>query len=134
MTVMTCISVCSVKQQGLYQRSGNPWPPFRIPALPNTAYLGMNKLLHCRTLHGMLFTLLYKVCRDYPRRKVPSSISWSLYIHGAAIKKTPLHNVHYRHHGFEISCQIFGMFPEIVHRLQYWFYLLHFSTSDKMEV
>ena len=57
--------VCSIKQQGLYQRSGNPWPPFRIPNLPHSAYLGLNKLLHCRTMHGVLFTLLYKVCVNY---------------------------------------------------------------------
>jgi len=61
--------VCSIKQQGLYQRSGNPWPPFRIPNLPHSAYLGLNKLLHCRTMHGVLFTLLYKVCGDNPRGK-----------------------------------------------------------------
>jgi len=54
--------VCSVKQQGLYQHSGNPWPPFRIPVLPHSAYVGLNKLLHCRTMHGVLFTLLHKVC------------------------------------------------------------------------
>jgi len=57
----------SVKQQGLYRRSGNPWPPFRIPSLPHGAYLGLNKLLHCRTMHAVLFTLLYKVCADHWR-------------------------------------------------------------------
>jgi len=64
--ITICVFVRSVKQQGLYQRSGNLWPPFRVPNLPHSAYLNLNKLLHCRTMHGVLFTLLYKVCENYP--------------------------------------------------------------------
>jgi E3 ubiquitin-protein ligase UBR3 len=60
-----------VKQQGLYRRPGNPWPPFRIPSLPHCTMTGLNRLLHCRTMHGLLFTLLFKAVNQ---KTIPESI------------------------------------------------------------
>ncbi|XP_063285782.1 E3 ubiquitin-protein ligase UBR3 isoform X4 [Pelobates fuscus] len=52
-----------LKQTG--RITGNPWPPYkkRSPLHPN--YRGLMRLLHCKTLHIVLFTLLYKVLMDH---------------------------------------------------------------------
>lgn len=52
---------CSVKQHKLFKGSSNVWPPFRIPGPLHPAFIGLTKLLHCRTMHGLIFILLYKV-------------------------------------------------------------------------
>ncbi|KAI0233528.1 E3 ubiquitin-protein ligase UBR3 [Lamellibrachia satsuma] len=51
-----------VRQNGLYKGTDSPWPPFRLPGRIHPAYIGLRRLLHCRTMHGLLFTLLHKVC------------------------------------------------------------------------
>ena len=51
----------SLKQKNLYKGKGSPWPPFRIPGEVHPAYNSVRKLLHCRTMHGLIFTLLHQV-------------------------------------------------------------------------
>ncbi|KAJ3592561.1 hypothetical protein NHX12_007688 [Muraenolepis orangiensis] len=52
-----------LKQSGV--DSTNPWPPYkeRTPLRPE--YRGLVKLLHCKTLHIVIFTLLYKIWMDH---------------------------------------------------------------------
>lgn len=49
----------SLKQSGIH--SGNPWPPYKERTPLHPCYKGLIKLLHCKTLHIVIFTLLYKV-------------------------------------------------------------------------
>lgn len=49
----------SLKQSGKFP--GNPWPPYKKRTPLHPSYKGLMRLLHCKTLHIVLFTLLYKV-------------------------------------------------------------------------
>ncbi|XP_069111047.1 E3 ubiquitin-protein ligase ubr3-like [Argopecten irradians] len=49
-----------VRQNGKYSGKTPPWPPFKPPGEVNPAYKDMFKILHCRTLHAFLFTVLHK--------------------------------------------------------------------------
>ena len=51
----------SVTNKKLYEGSSSPWPPFRLPTAMLSVYNGLRKLLHCRTMHGLIFVILYKV-------------------------------------------------------------------------
>ena len=51
----------SLKSTGKYKGSKAPWPPLRIPGPIHAAYTGLRRLLHCRTMHSLIFTILYKV-------------------------------------------------------------------------
>uniref|UniRef100_A0A8C6V8X7 E3 ubiquitin-protein ligase n=1 Tax=Naja naja TaxID=35670 RepID=A0A8C6V8X7_NAJNA len=48
-----------LKQSGKVH--GNPWPPYKKRTHLHPSYKGLMKLLHCKTLHIVLFTLLYKL-------------------------------------------------------------------------
>uniref|UniRef100_A0A8D0C5S4 E3 ubiquitin-protein ligase n=1 Tax=Salvator merianae TaxID=96440 RepID=A0A8D0C5S4_SALMN len=52
-----------LKQSG--KCHGNPWPPYKKRTLLHPSYKGLMKLLHCKTLHIVLFTLLYKMLMDH---------------------------------------------------------------------
>lgn len=49
----------SLKQSGIH--TGNPWPPYKERTPLHPCYKGLIRLLHCKTLHIVIFTLLYKV-------------------------------------------------------------------------
>ncbi|XP_069053181.1 E3 ubiquitin-protein ligase ubr3 isoform X3 [Lepisosteus oculatus] len=53
-----------LKQSGIF--SGNPWPPYKERTPLHPCYKGLIRLLHCKTLHIVLFTLLYKISADHP--------------------------------------------------------------------
>ncbi|KAK2143057.1 hypothetical protein LSH36_882g00050 [Paralvinella palmiformis] len=53
-----------VKNQGLYKGTTTPWPPFRLPGPIHTDYMMLRKILHCRSLHAILFTIFYKALND----------------------------------------------------------------------
>ncbi|XP_077128859.1 E3 ubiquitin-protein ligase UBR3 isoform X1 [Ranitomeya variabilis] len=44
---------------------GNPWPPYKKRTPLHRSYKGLMRLLHCKTLHIVLFTLLYKILMDH---------------------------------------------------------------------
>uniref|UniRef100_UPI003590070B E3 ubiquitin-protein ligase UBR3 isoform X3 n=1 Tax=Myxine glutinosa TaxID=7769 RepID=UPI003590070B len=44
---------------------GNPWPPYRERPPLHPQYQGLLRLLHCKTMHIVLFTLLYKILMDH---------------------------------------------------------------------
>ncbi|XP_041933133.1 E3 ubiquitin-protein ligase ubr3 isoform X1 [Alosa sapidissima] len=46
--------------------SGNPWPPYKERTPLHSCYRGLVRLLHCKTLHIVIFTLLYKIWMDHP--------------------------------------------------------------------
>ncbi|XP_028846793.1 E3 ubiquitin-protein ligase ubr3 isoform X4 [Denticeps clupeoides] len=52
-----------LKQSGLH--SGNPWPPYKERTALHPCYEGLVRLLHCKTLHIVIFTLLYKIWMDH---------------------------------------------------------------------
>ncbi|KAG8432417.1 hypothetical protein GDO86_016896 [Hymenochirus boettgeri] len=52
-----------LKQAGRF--SGNPWPPYKKRTPLHPSYKGLTRLLHCKTLHIVLFTLLYKILMDH---------------------------------------------------------------------
>uniref|UniRef100_A0A8C3GB78 E3 ubiquitin-protein ligase n=1 Tax=Cyclopterus lumpus TaxID=8103 RepID=A0A8C3GB78_CYCLU len=53
-----------LKQAGIH--TGNPWPPYKERTALHPCYKGLIKLLHCKTLHIVIFTLLYKIWMDHP--------------------------------------------------------------------
>ncbi|XP_053295045.1 E3 ubiquitin-protein ligase ubr3 isoform X1 [Pleuronectes platessa] len=53
-----------LKQSGIH--TGNPWPPYKERTPLHPCYKGLIKLLHCKTLHIVIFTLLYKIWMDHP--------------------------------------------------------------------
>lgn len=57
--LMVSFSSSSLKQSGIH--TGNPWPPYKERTPLHPCYKGLIKLLHCKTLHIVIFTLLYKV-------------------------------------------------------------------------
>ncbi|XP_075465223.1 E3 ubiquitin-protein ligase UBR3 isoform X3 [Ascaphus truei] len=52
-----------LKQIGRFP--GNPWPPYKKRTPLHHSYKGLTRLLHCKTLHIVLFTLLYKILVDH---------------------------------------------------------------------
>uniref|UniRef100_A0A803T6Q2 E3 ubiquitin-protein ligase n=1 Tax=Anolis carolinensis TaxID=28377 RepID=A0A803T6Q2_ANOCA len=52
-----------LKQSGKVH--GNPWPPYKKRTDLHSSYKGLMGLLHCKTLHIVLFTLLYKILMDH---------------------------------------------------------------------
>ncbi|XP_055005615.1 E3 ubiquitin-protein ligase ubr3 isoform X1 [Boleophthalmus pectinirostris] len=52
-----------LKQTGIH--TGNPWPPYKERTPLHTCYKGLIRLLHCKTLHIVIFTLLYKIWMDH---------------------------------------------------------------------
>ncbi|XP_076858862.1 E3 ubiquitin-protein ligase ubr3 isoform X3 [Brachyhypopomus gauderio] len=52
-----------LKQSGVH--AGNPWPPYKERTPLHPCYRGLVRLLHCKTLHIVIFTLLYKIWMDH---------------------------------------------------------------------
>ncbi|XP_030198525.1 E3 ubiquitin-protein ligase ubr3 isoform X2 [Gadus morhua] len=52
-----------LKQSGIH--TGNPWPPYKERSPLHPSYKGLVQLLHCKTLHIVIFTLLYKIWMDH---------------------------------------------------------------------
>uniref|UniRef100_A0A3Q3J047 E3 ubiquitin-protein ligase n=1 Tax=Monopterus albus TaxID=43700 RepID=A0A3Q3J047_MONAL len=52
-----------LKQSGIH--TGNPWPPYKERTPLHPCYKGLIRLLHCKTLHIVIFTLLYKIWMDH---------------------------------------------------------------------
>ncbi|XP_056610649.1 E3 ubiquitin-protein ligase ubr3 isoform X1 [Triplophysa dalaica] len=52
-----------LKQSGMH--TGNPWPPYKERTPLHPSYRGLVRLLHCKTLHIVIFTLLYKIWMDH---------------------------------------------------------------------
>ncbi|XP_054888278.1 E3 ubiquitin-protein ligase ubr3 isoform X1 [Poeciliopsis prolifica] len=52
-----------LKQYGIH--TGNPWPPYKERTPLHPCYKGLIRLLHCKTLHIVIFTLLYKIWMDH---------------------------------------------------------------------
>lgn len=59
------VVVPSLKQSGMHT-TGNPWPPYKERTPLHPCYKGLDRLLHCKTLHIVIFTLLYKVTLPTP--------------------------------------------------------------------
>ncbi|GAB1601060.1 E3 ubiquitin-protein ligase UBR3-like [Argonauta hians] len=53
-----------LKQTGKYTGKSPPWPPIKVPGEILPAYEGLRRMLHCRTLHGFIFSVLYKALKE----------------------------------------------------------------------
>ena len=59
---LTNLIFCSVRKQGKYSGKSQPWPPFRQRGKIMDCYKTMYRVLHCKTMHAFLFTILHRVC------------------------------------------------------------------------
>lgn len=55
----------SVRKKGLYKGKSQPWPPFRQRGRIMDCYKAMFGILHCKTMHAFLFTILHRVSPVY---------------------------------------------------------------------
>ncbi|XP_070564707.1 E3 ubiquitin-protein ligase UBR3-like [Ptychodera flava] len=53
-----------VKNANKFSGSGSPWPPFQPLKIIHREFTSLRRVLHCRTLHGILFTILYKALHN----------------------------------------------------------------------
>ncbi|KAG7278284.1 hypothetical protein CRUP_036361 [Coryphaenoides rupestris] len=58
-----CVTCGALKQAGV--DVGTPWPPYKERSPLHPSYRGLIQLLHCKTLHIVIFTLLYKIWMDH---------------------------------------------------------------------
>ncbi|XP_061179951.1 E3 ubiquitin-protein ligase ubr3-like [Saccostrea echinata] len=63
-----------IRQSGKYKSKTPPWPPFRPPGKISPAYKDLYRLLHCRTMHAFLFTVLYRFMKE---TSIPDSILYN---------------------------------------------------------
>ncbi|XP_060602002.1 E3 ubiquitin-protein ligase UBR3-like, partial [Ruditapes philippinarum] len=56
-----------------FKGKSQPWPPFKPPGEVLECYRSMYRILHCKTLHSLLFTVLQKTLKD---ATIPESISY----------------------------------------------------------
>ncbi|XP_023241163.1 E3 ubiquitin-protein ligase ubr3-like, partial [Centruroides sculpturatus] len=52
------------RQNGKYVSLESPWPPFRIPSNTHKEFLDPVKFLQSKTMHAIIFTILYRACHD----------------------------------------------------------------------
>ncbi|ELU10689.1 hypothetical protein CAPTEDRAFT_220674 [Capitella teleta] len=43
---------------------GSLWPPFRVPGDVHPEFKSLRNILHCRSMHGLIFALLYQAVKD----------------------------------------------------------------------
>lgn len=53
-----------IRQNGKYGSLESPWPPFRIPSNTHKEFLDPVKFLQSKTMHAIIFTILYRACHD----------------------------------------------------------------------
>ncbi|KAL5006565.1 hypothetical protein ScPMuIL_015371 [Solemya velum] len=53
-----------MRQRGKYTGKSSPWPPFHHPGNIIESYKSMYRILHCKTMHAFLFTVLYKAVNE----------------------------------------------------------------------
>jgi len=51
----------SLRKAGHLKGKGQPWPPFKPPGPVKECYRAMYRILHCKTMHALIFTVLHKV-------------------------------------------------------------------------
>ena len=59
---MMMFSECfSLRKKRNFKGKSQPWPPFKPPGEVLECYRSIYRILHCKTLHSLLFTVLQKV-------------------------------------------------------------------------
>ncbi|GBM46721.1 E3 ubiquitin-protein ligase Ubr3 [Araneus ventricosus] len=53
-----------LRQNNKLSSSRPPWPPFRIPPPVFDQFQDPRRILHCKTMHGIIFTILYRAVND----------------------------------------------------------------------
>ncbi|WAQ93484.1 UBR3-like protein [Mya arenaria] len=62
-----------LRKKGRLKGKGQPWPPFKAPGAVLDCYKAMYRILHCKTMHALIFTILQKVLKD---PSLPESLSF----------------------------------------------------------
>ncbi|XP_052267250.1 E3 ubiquitin-protein ligase UBR3-like [Dreissena polymorpha] len=62
-----------LRRKGNFKGKGQPWPPFKAPGKIQECYRAMYRILHCKTMHSLIFTVLQKVLKD---SSLPESFSF----------------------------------------------------------
>ncbi|XP_076360822.1 ubr3 ubiquitin ligase isoform X3 [Tachypleus tridentatus] len=77
-----------VRQSGKYKSSSPPWLPYRIPKAVSPQFPDPRKLLHSRTMHAIIFTVLYRAWDD---PDIPEQVvALSVYLLDMALRFPPL--------------------------------------------
>ncbi|XP_014668965.1 PREDICTED: E3 ubiquitin-protein ligase UBR3-like isoform X2 [Priapulus caudatus] len=53
-----------LQQEGKFSGTHTAWPPFRLPGARLPTYWRLPNLLHCKTMHALIFTILYKAVHE----------------------------------------------------------------------
>ncbi|KFM58297.1 E3 ubiquitin-protein ligase UBR3, partial [Stegodyphus mimosarum] len=53
-----------LRQANKYSGSHAPWPPFRIPGPVHSEFVDPRRILHSKTMHGIIFTILHRAVND----------------------------------------------------------------------
>ncbi|GFT69321.1 e3 ubiquitin-protein ligase ubr3 [Nephila pilipes] len=53
-----------LRQNNKLSSSSPPWPPFRIPSAVFDQFQDPRRILHSKTMHGIIFTILYRAVND----------------------------------------------------------------------
>ncbi|GIY97040.1 e3 ubiquitin-protein ligase ubr3 [Caerostris extrusa] len=73
-----------LRQNNKLSTSRPPWPPFRIPSAVFEQFQDPQRILHCKTMHGIIFTILYRAVND---PDIPEQIlSFCIYLLDLAIR------------------------------------------------
>lgn len=83
-----------LKHSGKYSGKSPPWPPLKIPGKILPAYDGLRQILHCRTLHGFLFSVLYRAVKDSTVSESVTYFCVFLLELGTRFQPTEVHEYH----------------------------------------
>ncbi|UYV79266.1 UBR3 [Cordylochernes scorpioides] len=76
-----------VKQSGKVDCQGNLWPPYRVPGpLPNSQFRDPRIVLHTRTMHAMIFILLYRALNEQDISE--NTVSLTVHLLDMAVRHT----------------------------------------------
>lgn len=53
-----------LRQSGKYKGTSAPWPPFRVPGKVHKEFLDPRQVLHSKTMHGIIFTVLFRAVHE----------------------------------------------------------------------
>lgn len=96
------------KQSGHGNNFGTLWPPFRLPATVSSPYTDPQRILGCRTFHGIILVLLYKALNS--SSTTDHLLALTVYLLELA---TEYQAQHTQQSGSVLSAQFFEGVPEV---------------------
>uniref|UniRef100_T1JNI2 E3 ubiquitin-protein ligase n=1 Tax=Strigamia maritima TaxID=126957 RepID=T1JNI2_STRMM len=76
-----------VRQTGKFESGFTPWPPYRIPENLTKPFMNILRLLHCKTMHALIFVILYKAVNTTGVSE--TAMSLAIYLLEMAIRFPP---------------------------------------------